>query len=546
MMRQKHRNTVTYLLILLPTLLTRVITSTNLQLPLPSQKQQQQQLRRSRQAQEHDRLYYRTNDTAILGEPNFMAAIGNPLKGLASFGSRDPRSTSYQFDSIWSALEFYPIGLDDIMIGDNMFNWTTHDALLASSASRNMHAVLSVFIHWPGEPLRIPPHLIDIPFYETDNGFSPNYGEPRLLTALQQFIAAWAQHIDGDKRVAAIHIGLLGFWGEGHTYPDLTLVPESSQQLVAEWYREAFNKTQIQARYPGPNADGFGLYDASLGYSTLDGTANGGVQVDWYMYPQMIRENQQSSWKRSMIGGETRPELQNIIFTDTYPARTEHHQDLKECIDTLHISYVLHHGAFQDGGYTGTALDRANTIHAYMGYAFSVTDVAALTTTTTDRVVDISVRMMQSGVAPFYYDLNLQLTCDNGTFQMMVAGVDKIIEQGQSSQFQFRHVPAKTECLDRVTLSLHSSYASPTRPVRFAQGTDGTNITFAVPLPPVVLNSSLSPTPISVSVIQPSIAPIATKTIESDQLEQILRQLILVLRSHVARIREQLRNGIFR
>ena len=453
------------------------------------------------------------------------------------------------------------------MIGDNQFDWTTHDAILQASAARNRHVVLSVFIHWPGETLRIPPHLIDIPFYETSNGYSPNYGEPRLLTALQQFIAAWGRHIDGDTRVAAIHIGLLGFWGEGHTYPDTTLVPETSQELVAGWYRDAFNRTQIQARYPGPNADGFGLFDASLGFSTLDGDANGGVTVDWFMYPQMRQANQENSWTDHIIGGETRPELQSSIFTDTYPARTEHHQDLKECIDTLHISYVLHHGAFQDDGYTGTALERANWIHAYMGYAFYVSEVAAFVgnnASAVDNTIDISVQMVQAGVAPFYYDLSLQLSCahdsaDAGVVEMTVTGVEQLIEQGASARFLFRNVPATTECVEQITLSLQSSYAYPTRPIRLAQGEeDGTNITFSIPLPPVVTDPNESPpAPVSVAPVATASPTVATIMVESPTVipstpstggshVMVSTDLIGWIRHSVGRIRQLWNEKIFR
>jgi hypothetical protein len=123
---------------------------------------------------------------------------------------------------------------DEIMIGNNQFNWTLHDQLVRESASRRMHAVLSVYIHWPGRPLRLPPHLTDIPLYDTNSGNSTSYGDSRLLTALEQFIVAC----------------------------------ESSKQSVAQWYRQSFKKTQVQARYPGPNAAGFGLYDGSLAYTT--------------------------------------------------------------------------------------------------------------------------------------------------------------------------------------------------------------------------------------------------------------------------------------
>jgi hypothetical protein len=369
------------------------------------------------------------------------------------------------------------------MTGDNQFDWTLHDQLISESASRKMHAVLSVYIHWPGRPLRLPAHLTNLPLFDTSySGQSPNYGNVRLLNALQQFIVAWSNHIDGDKRIAAIHVGLLGFWGEGHTYPDNELVPESTKASVAQWYRDAFQITQIQTRYPGTNAAGFGLYDGSLAYNTLDGASNGGVNVGWFTYPRMKEANQVTIWKQHIMGGETRPELQSIIFTNTYPARTDNHQDYMECIDALHISYALHHGAFQDGGYTGDVLRNANKIHAYMGYAFYVSEITALTSTLTNGTVDVYVTIIQIGVAPFYYDLSLLLECGNGSFNMTLPGVDLIIEKGESKKFLFQTVPATTECLGEVKLSLQSSYAYTGRPILFAQGTNGI-VSITIPLP---------------------------------------------------------------
>jgi hypothetical protein len=50
------------------------------------------------------------------------------------------------------SIEFYNIGLDEMMVGENKFDWTTLENFLKSSASRKMHAVLSD-IHGPGQPL---------------------------------------------------------------------------------------------------------------------------------------------------------------------------------------------------------------------------------------------------------------------------------------------------------------------------------------------------------------------------------------------------------
>jgi hypothetical protein len=261
------------------------------------------------------------------------------------------------------------------------------------------------------------------------------------------------------------------------------LVPESSKALLAQWYRESFNKTQIQTRYPGSNVDGFGLYDGSLAYNTLDGAANGGINVGWFQYPRMIQAKQTTIYKKNMMGGETRPELQDTIFTNNYPARTENHQDFKECVDALHLSYVVHHGAFQNGGYTGDVLRNANAMHAYMGYAFYVSEIAALTRSTTNaQSVDVSVKITQIGVAPFYYDLNLVLKCGNGLFNATLPGVNEIIDKSDSRSFVFKNIPSTSTCLNSVTLSLHSSYAYTGRPIKFAQSSTG-DVTVRLPIP---------------------------------------------------------------
>jgi hypothetical protein len=159
-------------------------------------------------------VYYSTNSTNILGAPNVSLAIGNPLKGLAG-GPRWSQQSPLP-NSVPSAVEFYNIALDEIMTGDNTFNWALHDQFLSESAARKMHAVFSIYIHWPGRPLRLPAHLKNITLFNTtSSGPSPNYGDERLLTAIRQFIYAWGARHDGDKRIAGLHTSLLGFWGEG-------------------------------------------------------------------------------------------------------------------------------------------------------------------------------------------------------------------------------------------------------------------------------------------------------------------------------------------
>jgi len=53
-------------------------------------------------------VYYQTSDPVLLGAPNEMAAIGNPLKGLAGGSRYAPPPLP---ESVPLAIEFFNIGL---------------------------------------------------------------------------------------------------------------------------------------------------------------------------------------------------------------------------------------------------------------------------------------------------------------------------------------------------------------------------------------------------------------------------------------------------
>lgn len=102
------------------------------------------------------------------------------------------------------------------MTGDNTFDWTVLDGLLEGTASRKKHCVMSFFIHWPGQPLSLPQYLIDdkhITILPTmENGDSLDYQNADLQLAVYQFITALGERYDGDHRIAAVHVSVIGFW----------------------------------------------------------------------------------------------------------------------------------------------------------------------------------------------------------------------------------------------------------------------------------------------------------------------------------------------
>jgi hypothetical protein len=303
---------------------------------------------------ENTRDYYFTLTTITLGAPNPDVAIGNPLKGLVE----SPLYTFPPYEAdIPLAMEFYYIGLNEVMKGNPKvvgetaaFDWKIMDDALLGSASRKMHAVLRVIIHFPGKPLMLPKYLTDagIDIRWSREGQSPYYGDAKLLEAIQQFIISYGKRYDGDKRVGFVQAGLLGFWGEWHTYGD-DLIPKDVEEKLVGWYAAAFPNTQVQLRYPKKSGyeAGFGLHDDSFAIRTLDGKDNGGQIKSYYLWPRVLSEMKSDFWHRGAMGGETGISIQDEVFEPTYPGGTFEKQSFMTCVQTTHTTYMFHHAAFK-------------------------------------------------------------------------------------------------------------------------------------------------------------------------------------------------------
>jgi hypothetical protein len=302
--------------------------------------------------------------------------------------------------------------------------------------------------------------------------------------------------------------------GEWHTYPDTGLLSTATMDKVVGWYAAAFKTTKLQVRNPlaSAYAAGIGLHDDSFAFSTLDGAANGNINVDWFFWPQVQTAGQSTFWKKAAMGGETRPELQATIFESGYQAGTSYNQDFMTCVSTTHATYMIHHDAFQSG-YSGTELANARSAHARMGYNFQVTSVAVASSSTGTVAVDVTVK--QTGVAPFYYPLSLALSCSGTT--TTVSGVDDLIENGALKVFSFQNIPATSTCLDSIKISLKSGFVYAGRPVKFAQGSDGT-VSLRLPLPQLTGSASVPtpvPVPSPVATAPVATAPVATVPVPS-------------------------------
>ncbi len=340
------------------------------------------------------------------------APAANPLRGLVPYAG-DHR------DRFPHSMEFNYLPLASLVVGEAKYDWRPLDDLLSSVAGRGHQAVFRVYIEYPGRKSGVPRYLLaaglKVHRYENTNTApfppaqveTPDYADPRLGRCLIDFISALGRKYDGDPRVACITAGLLGTWGEWHTYPREDLwAPREVQSEVMDAYEAAFRKTHVLLRYPAgkgdphyaPNAGrGFGYHDDSFAWATLE---TGRGRDEWFFMARMKRAGPQAAdkWKTRFIGGEIRPEAWGIVF-DENPGRREV-QDFATCVERTHATWLMDTGMFR-GRPPEARRRRAEERVRRMGYEMHVPAVAVAVR---GGVLEAAVEVENRGVAPFYYD----------------------------------------------------------------------------------------------------------------------------------------------
>jgi hypothetical protein len=334
----------------------------------------------------------------------------NPLKGLVPYAGRDGFPHS---------LEFQYLPLSELMTGPETFDWHPLDHLLDDVARRGNQTIFRVWLEFPGRPSGVPKFLLDagVKLTQWNNekdqlqrtSLTPDYGNERLVAALERFIVALGQRYDGDPRIGYITAGLIGSWGEWHTWPrDDLFASQNTQQRVLDAYQKAFIKTRILVRYPAvSNASRpVGYHDDSFAWQTLD-TEEGSFMSKM----KAAGEAALDKWHTQPIGGEIRPEIWGQVFD--HAPRDARCEDFSACVRQTHVTWLMDSGMFQ-GENKSARIHRALEQVRTMGYDFFVptADIRRK-----DSIVSVQLCVTNQGVAPFYYDWKLELAAvsPNGT-----------------------------------------------------------------------------------------------------------------------------------
>ncbi|MEM7015055.1 MAG: hypothetical protein AAF585_26650, partial [Verrucomicrobiota bacterium] len=310
--------------------------------------------------------------------------VDNPLKGLV------PYVTSDAVDRFPHSVEFYYFPLRKLLVGPESFDWSPIEKTLAITQKRGVQLTFRVYMEFPGKENAIPQFLINGGLKvtkwtseESDGGVihTPNYEDPQLRAALKRFIAAFGEKYDNDPRVAWVTAGLLGLWGEWHTYPREDLWASFDvQNEVLDAYEAAFKKTPILLRYPAKDGHyaqaanhkrRFGYHDDSFGYATLD---TGREEDSWFFIPLLKEAEALEKWKTEPIGGEIRPELWKRSFTNQPHKRA---QNFQQCVEETHVTWLMDSGLFEKRfPLPDSRRERALDEVRRLGYEFHVSEAS--------------------------------------------------------------------------------------------------------------------------------------------------------------------------
>lgn len=373
-----------------------------------------------------------------------QAPIDNPLKGLTTITGILTTPPAQYTNTMPTSVRYGYLALRNFMTGPTNFTWTNLDAWLDGMATNTgCQGIPKFYLDYPrginetntdflGTNSAIPQYLLDgglsVSNY-TDYGnywsLMPNYEDVNLRTALTNFITAFGANFDGDPRIAFIQVGLLGFWGEWHCNQHFDWAPSLAvQNEIYTAFTNAFKLTKLQLRYAaGTNNDcsgdsilrndnlPFGYLDDSFCGKTLGTNCSTMEQQLW-----IAGTGAQNKWKTQPFGGEVRSELQTHCWDDPPYEWAEpnvacagynpfNQISFDDCVRQMHATWMGNwfansHVMNVDGYWT-----RSQVSARLLGYEL----YAKSWTSTVANEPLCTVTMTNTGVAPFYYDWQMQV-----------------------------------------------------------------------------------------------------------------------------------------
>ncbi len=323
--------------------------------------------------------------------------LDNPLKGWCPYTDageiHQPYSMVFQYVA-WNQLEPSE--------GDYRFDqweksWDT-------GRGKGKHILFRVYVDYPSLASGMPDWLRKAGVKETKysahgGGQSPDYDDPKLIAAMERFIAALGRRYDSHPRVAFIQLGLLGHWGEWHTWPQEQMYASTkTEQRVIEAYRKAFPTKSLMVRYARDHAgkqDWIGFHDDMFPEDTDNGK-------DWSFLSGLRSSGRTENWKAAIVGGEMVPNQGKRWLGKDYATTVT-------MLGRAHFSWVGPYCPALEKSKDETYLGNCQQLIRKMGYEFELDELRHPSEVSTGEPLTIRLRGSNNGVAPFYYNWPVEL-----------------------------------------------------------------------------------------------------------------------------------------
>ncbi len=239
-----------------------------------------------------------------------------------------------------------------------------------------------------------------------------DFNDSKYLGQAEQIIAKFAELYNDDPRIFTIQMGILGYWGEWHTfgsnldensgyvidkYNKSYTISDDAKRTVIDAYQNAFTQSKIVGRYPSD--------------SILSGEDNIGFHNDFFMpfrgnsasFDQEIEDNM--FWKNGPVGGEAPPEFnrQNNADTDVNRKAVFTTERGLEMIETGHYTTMLLEKPTDPDELSGYMY-----LHRKMGYNYQIEKAVFAPNLPEKSELNLSLFINNIGVAPIYYSWDVE------------------------------------------------------------------------------------------------------------------------------------------
>lgn len=317
--------------------------------------------------------------------------LDNPLKGWCPYTNageiHQPYSMVFQYVS-WRELE--PV--------EGEYRFAEWERTWDVPEAQGKHIIFRVYVDYPSLPSGMPEWLRsagirETPYKDHGGGRSPDYDDPRLLAAMERFLTALGGRYNDHPRIAFIQLGMLGHWGEWHTWPkeNLYASPQTEERIIRA-YRQAFPDKSLMVRYSRDYAGEqawLGFHDDMFPQDTDNGK-------DWSFLAGLRQTKRMQNWQVAVVGGEMVPNQARQWLGKDY-------ETTLTMLDRAHFTWVGPYCPALERSNDASFTTRSEALIRRMGYEYQLTELRHPREFLSGQPFSLELSGKNRGVAPFYY-----------------------------------------------------------------------------------------------------------------------------------------------